>query len=328
MSHKELPFEPLFLLSGPHPQTIFSSLIHFFLDPPSERKIIDLPDGDQLSLEITTPKDWKRSDPTVIMVHGLCGSHRSPYLVRMAKHLKAMGIRAVRINLRGCGSGKGLAKHMYHSGSSEDIFEVVKQLKSQTPDSPFLLIGFSLGGNIVLKMGGELNDLAKKFLKGIIAVSPPVDLFSSITMLGNPDNVIYERYFIRLMCADVRYRHRKFKDLPRIELPSNLTMYEFDQIYTAPYYGFRNAHDYYNKCSAAPLVGDIAVPCKILLAEDDPIISPTALDAFDLPQNVQIFKTKQGGHMGFLGNPTQKNGLYWLDSVLCDWIQNEFKQQK
>jgi len=320
--NRELPFEPFFLLSGPHHQTILSSFINFFLDPAADRRIVDLSDGDKLSLEISTPDGWKLTDLTVIMVHGLCGSHRSPYLVRMAKRLGSLCIRVVRINLRGCGSGKGLAKYMYHCGRSEDVFEVIKQLKVDTPDSPFVLIGFSLGGNIALKMGGELGSLGKNFLAGIIAISPPVDLYSSVIRLGKADNAIYEKYFIRLMCADVRYRHRKFKDLPRIKLPSNLTIFEFDQIYTAPQYGFRNAHDYYNKCSAAPLVGDICVPCKILLAEDDPIVVSTALDGFELPSHVEVFKTKRGGHMGYLGNPTDKNGLYWLDTLLVEWISN------
>jgi len=319
MDH-ELPFEPFFLLSGPHHQTILSSFIYYFIDPESKQKIIDLSDGDKLSVEITTPKAWKATDPTVILVHGLCGSHRSSYLVRMVRRLEPLGIRVIRMNLRGCGSGKGLAKYMYHCGRSDDVFEVIKQLKVETPDSPFVLIGFSLGGNLVLKMGGELGALSKKFLAGLIAISPPVDLFSSILKLREGDNTIYERYFIRLMCADVRYRHRKFKDLPRISLPSNLTIYEFDQIYTAPLFGFRNADDYYNKCSAAPVVGDIDVPCKILFAEDDPIVASTSLDGYELPSNIEIFKTKKGGHLGYLANPTDKKGIYWLDALLEEWI--------
>jgi uncharacterized protein len=318
--NRELPFEPFFLLSGPHYQTIFSSLIYYFFEPSSERRVIELADGDKLSAEISTPKGWKSNDLTVILVHGLCGSHRSPYLVRMVKHLEPIGIRTVRVNMRGCGSGKGLAKYMSHCGRSEDVFEVIKQLKVETPDSPFVLIGFSLGGNIVLKMGGELGSLGRNFLAGLIAVSPPVDIYSSILILGKEDNAIYEKYFIRFMCADVRYRHKKFKDLPRVKLPSNLTMFEFDQIYTAPQYGFRNAHDYYNKCSAAPLVADIEVPCKILFAEDDPIVASTTLDAFELPSNIEVFKTKRGGHLGYLASPTGKNGLYWLDSLLLEWI--------
>jgi uncharacterized protein len=317
---QELPFEPFPFISDPHQQTILSSFINFFFDPSSQQTIVDLSDGDKISLEISTPDGWKPTDLTVIMVHGLCGSHRSPYLVRMVKKLLPLGVRTVRVNLRGCGSGKGLARQMYHSGRSDDVFEAIKFLKVQTPDSPFVLIGFSLGGNIVLKMGGELNTLGKEFLSGLIAISPPVDLYSSVVMLGKPDNSVYEKYFIRLMCADVHYRHRKFRDLPRIKLAKNLKIYEFDQIYTAPQYGFRNAQDYYNKCSAATVISDISIPTKVLLSEDDPIISATSLDSYQLPPCLDVFKTKQGGHMGYLGNPADGKGLYWLDSLLMEWI--------
>ena len=323
---QELPFEPFPFITDPHHQTIISSFINLIFDPSSDRVIVPLPDGDKLSVEVTTPREWKPTDLTVIMVHGLCGSHRSPYLIRMVNRLEPEGIRAVRVNLRGCGSGKGLAKYMYHSGRSEDIFETIKHLKAQTPASPFVLIGFSLGGNIVLKMGGELGSLGNQFLSGLIAISPPVDLYASVTMLGTVDNAIYENYFVRLMCADVRYRHKKFKELPRVKLPSKLKIYEFDQLYTAPQYGFRDANDYYSKCSAAALVEDIAVPCKILVAEDDPIVSAKSLDSYQLPSNVDVFKTKKGGHMGFLGNPMEGKGLYWLDSLLVDWIL-EFKKK-
>ena len=130
--------------------------------------------------------------------------------------------------------GRGLAKHIYHSGRSEDLFEALKLLKFEYPDSPIVLIGFSLGGNIVLKLVGELNALGHRYLKGVIAVSPPVDLYSSVQMIGQPDNAFYERYFYKLLRADVVYRHKKFKDLPPCDLPKNLKLYEFDQIYTAP----------------------------------------------------------------------------------------------
>jgi predicted alpha/beta-fold hydrolase len=231
-----------------------------------------------------------------------------------------MGIRTVRYNMRGCGSGKGHAKHNYHSGRSDDLFECLKTLKKEHPDSPILLIGFSLGGNIVLKLAGELGTLGQDFLVGVIAVSPPVDLYSSVQMMGNPVNAFYEKYFYRLLRADVIYRHKKFKDLPQIDLPRRLTLYEFDQLYTAPISGFANAMDYYNKCSSSNVVGDIAIPCKILLSEDDPIISSSSLDSYHLPSNIELFKTKKGGHMGYLGKSTGRKCFYWLDSLLVDWI--------
>lgn len=317
---QEIPFEPFPFFSDPHHQTIISSFFSVLFEPFSEQKTIHLPDGDKLSLEITTPRGWKPENLTVVMVHGLGGSHQSPYLVRLTKRLEAEGIRAVRINMRGCGSGKGMARKMYHGGRSEDIFQALLQLKTETPHSSFLLIGFSLGGNIVLKLSGELSELAKEFLVGVIAVSPPVDLYSSVVMIGHPDNAMYEKYFIGLMRADVHYRHKKFRDLPRIKLPKKLKFYEFDQIYTAPHYGFHDARDYYDKCSALKFIPDIALPCKILFAQDDPIVSPASLDQLNLPRNVDVFKTKRGGHMGYLAHPGGGKGLYWLDSLLLGWI--------
>lgn len=317
---QELPFEPFPFLNDPHQQTFFNSFVNFLFEPPSDQKVVILPDGDRISLQITTPREWKPTDLTVLLVHGLCGSHKSPNLIRMARRLEPMGIRSVRFNMRGCGSGRGLSRHIYHSGRSDDLFEAIKALKRDHPDSPIVLIGFSLGGNIVLKLAGELSSLIKPFLAKVIAVSPPVDLFSSIQMLGDPMNSIYEKYFYRLLRADVHYRHKKFKELPPIHLPRNLKLYEFDQIYTAPVCGFRDAHDYYNKCSAAPLVQDIQIPCKILLAQDDPIVSAYALDHYHLPKETTVFKTKKGGHMGYLGDPRGEKGVHWLDSLLVDWI--------
>lgn len=317
---QELPFEPFPFFTDPHKQTIINSFFNLLFEPPSERKLVHLPDGDKISLEISTPREWKPTDLTVLLVHGLCGSHRSPNLVRMTKRLEPMGIRTVRYNMRGCGSGKGLAKHIYHSGRSEDLFEAIKALKKEFPESPIVLIGFSLGGNLVLKLAGELGSIGKEFLKGVIAVSPPVDLYSSVQMLGDPTNAMYERYFYRMLRADVHYRHKKFKDLPNIRLPRNLKLYEFDQLYTAPTCGFKNADDYYSKCSSANVVPDIVIPTKILLAEDDPIISSGSLDQFAIPAAVDLFKTKKGGHMGYLGTPGTEKGFYWLDSLLVDWI--------
>lgn len=318
---REIPFDPFPFLHGPHYQTIINGIITFLWEPGSDQKLVRLPDGDKISLEITTPRDWEKEDPTVFLVHGLCGSHKSPNLIRMVHRLEPLGIRCVRFNMRGCGSGRGLAKQMYHSGRSEDLFEAIKAIKNETPESSISLVGFSLGGNIVLKMAGELGSIASSFLNQVIAVSPPVDLYSSVLMLGSADNAIYERYFFKMLRADVLYRHKKFKDLPRVEIPRNLKLYEFDQLYTAPVYGFRSAQDYYSKCSSAQFVPDISIPCKVLLSEDDPIISCHSLDGILLPPNVEVFTTKKGGHMGYVGHPQNKKGFYWLDSLLVDWIR-------
>lgn len=316
---QEIPFEPFPFLNNPHYQTIINSTVNFFFEPSSTQKLIPLADGDKISLEITTPAEWKPTDSTVVLVHGLCGSHKGTNLIRMARKLAPLGVKVVRFNMRGCGSGRGLAKQIYHSGSSGDVFEAIKVLKKEFPDSPIILVGFSLGGNVVLKMAGELGSLAPSFLKGVIAVSPPVDLYSSILMIGHEDNDMYERYFYKLLRSDVMYRHRKFK-LPKIDLPKDLKLYEFDQLYVAPFCGFKDVHDYYSRCSAINFVEYIDLPCKILVAEDDPIVSSSALDHCKLSSQVNVFKTKKGGHMGYLGNPRDEKGFHWLDSLLVDWI--------
>jgi uncharacterized protein len=317
---RELPFDPFPFLEDPHQQTIIGSFLNVLIEPTSECMLIALPDGDKLTAEVTTPPSWQETSPTILMVHGLCGSHQSPYLLRMTKRLEPLSMRVIRLNLRGCGSGRGLAKRMYHAGRSEDLFVAIKNIKEQTPYSPLMLIGFSLGGALTLKLVGELSSLATQFLVQAIAVNPPMDLYACVERIGRPENAFYENYFIRLLRDDVHYRHRKFKDLPRVHLPKNLKMYEFDQIYTAPYYGFRDAHDYYLKCSSAELISDIAIPCKILLSEDDPIIPSTMLDNTILPPQVELFKTKKGGHMGYVGNPNGDKGLHWLDYQLIEWI--------
>ncbi len=299
-------------MANPHIQTLLSSFLgKWSKEPRSIQKLVSLPCGDQISLEVTTPKNWKS---TVLLVHGLCGSHRSHYLVRIANRLKALGIRAVRMNLRGCGSGKGLAKQIYHSGRSEDVLAVLKVLKRERPESPITLVGYSLGGNIVLKLAGELGSRGKKYLRQVIAVSPPVDLHASVKMFAKPENGIYERKISEELRTYALELDENF------EVPNKLNLAEFDVLFTAPRGGFESALDYYSKCSSEPHVPNIELPCRILFAVDDPLVCHSTLDTVQLPPNVQIFKTERGGHLGFLGNPLSRGRFRWLDSQIIEWI--------
>jgi predicted alpha/beta-fold hydrolase len=317
---RELEFDPCPLLSHPHPQTYFSSFRYWIPKPISEGTIIPLSDGDKVVIESTTPKNWKKTDPTVLCVHGLCGSHLSSYLLRLVNRLTPLGIKTVRFNMRGCGSGKGLAKQIYHSGRSEDVLEAIRALKREFPDSPITVIGFSLGGNIVLKMMGELSSLESSLVDRAFAICPPVDLMSSALLTKEVAGGIYGRYFYRLLRENVCELHRLFKDLPPIDLPKNLSLYEFDELYTVPRIGYKNIQEYYTECSSIHFIEDIQAPCKILFSGDDPIVSHQSLDNHHLPSHIEIYKTKKGGHMGFLGNPASPRGFYWLDSLLEDWI--------
>ena len=311
-------FRPL--LTDPHLQTIVAAKLTFALEPPSTTSLVALPDGDQIALEVSTPTGWQPNDPTVVMLHGLCGCHRSPYMQRLARKLLRCGMRAVRMNLRGCGSGKDLARYPYHSGRSADVLAVLESLQQTAPHSSITLVGFSLGGNLVLKLAGELSAAVPDHLQHVIAICPPADLVACSRLLSQPTNRLYNRYFTRLLCAEVAYRHSRFPDLPRIELPTELSLYEFDEHYTAPQCGFRDALDYYRQCSAAPLVPRITIPCHILFAADDPWIEAQVFDGVALPPNVQVICTRHGGHLGFLGMPGRVGGYRAMDAQLLAWI--------
>jgi predicted alpha/beta-fold hydrolase len=315
-------FRPLPFLTHRHLQTILAAKMYLPLEPPSVTRLVRLADGDQIALEISTPHGWQPDAPTVVLLHGLCGCHRSTYMRRLAYKAWRRGMRAVRMNLRGCGSGRGLARQLYHSGRSEDVHAVLRLLHADIPDAPLTLLGFSLGGNIALKLAGELRDTAAAYLQQVIAVCPPADLAACVRLLAHPSNRLYERHFMRRLRADVIDRHRLFPDLPPAELPQELSLYAFDNLYTAPRCGFRNAEDYYARCSAAPLVPDITIPCRILFAADDPFIDATVFDGVKLPASLQLIRTQYGGHLGFLGWPGRAGGYRWMDTLLLDWLQS------
>jgi len=191
----ELHFNPFPLFSGSHQQTILGSMIKPSRSLESTTKHIELADKDIIALEVSTPKQWQPNKPTVVMIHGLCGSHKSTYLIRIGKKLKKRNIRAIRVNLRGCGSGKGLARNTYHCGQSEDILQILRVLKEESPESDMILVGFSLGGNLVLKLAGELRTKASEYLRMVVAINPPADLYGSIQKVGKPVNRFYEKYF-------------------------------------------------------------------------------------------------------------------------------------
>ena len=316
----DFPFDPFFLFKSPLYQTLMGWLINIPTSPKSSTKFIHLPDEDIIAMEVTTPKGWKNTDLTVVMVHGLCGSHKSMSLMRMAKRLEKNNIRAIRLNLRGCGSGRGLAKSTYHSGRTDDVFEALKILKMECPTSPIILIGFSMGGNIVLKLMGELANKASTYIEKAIALSPPVDMKESIKLFHLPENKHYSRYFSKLLREDIEFMKRKFPDFPRIELPPNLTLDQFNRLFIVPFFGFDDVEDYYRFASSKYVLSNIKVPCKVLLSKDDPIVSWRSFSDLDIPENMDVYITNYGGHLGYLGKLQDKRGFYWLDNVLLEWI--------
>jgi hypothetical protein len=321
LDSNKLDFKPL--IKSSYYQTVIGSAFDFEREPISTAEHVPLPDGDLMSAEVSTPEGWEPENHMVILVHGLCGSHKSHYMKRITNRLLKMGVKVVRVNLRGCGSGKGLAKGIYHSGSSFDVFEVIQHFHKKFPQSPKILTGFSLGANISLKLAGELSEKAPNFLKAVVAISPPVDLMSSARLFTLPENQFYANYFVKLLVKEVEFRHKYF-NLPPHGIPSNVTLTTFDEIYTAPFAKFSSAYEYYYYSSSKRVIRNVKIPARILFAEDDPIIKANNLDDIDLPSNVSVYKTNHGGHIGFLGRNIFKE-LRWMDKIVIDWIDNFMK---
>ncbi len=284
-------------------------------EPASVTRLVALPDGDRLALEVSTPPGWRDDDPTVVMIHGLCGSHRSTYLVRLAGKLLARGHRAVRLNLRGNGSGAGLARRPYSAGCSDDVRAALEDLRAAWPRSPRSLVGFSLGGNIALKLAGELGDDGPALLAQVVGVCPAIDLVACWRRLRTQP--LYERHFVSNLLLELRRRHAASGE-PAPEFARGTSLFEFDDRYTAPRIGYPGALAYYEGSSARPRLGAIRVPCRVLLAEDDPIIDPMAFDEAPFPAGAQLVRSPRGGHLGFVG--VSGPGLRYMDDVVLGWV--------
>lgn len=318
--YKKLPFKPFPILQSSHIQTFIGSCTYWCKEPISTTKFISLSDGDEIAVEISTPKDWNPNRGlSVLMVHGLCGSHRSSYLIRLTNKLMQKGIRCIRYNMRGCGSGKGRAKYICNASRSEDFLKAFYTLALDTPNSPFVVIGFSLGGNLVLSSTGVIGKEAQGIIKKVISVSPPSDLFRSAMLLTKSKNTFYQNYFLRILKSRIREREKLYPDFPKVSFPKEMNVIDFDSICTAPEGGYKDALDYYKKCSSKPLLENIVVDTRILFAKDDPIIWADQLDDLSLPENIQIFKTEKGGHLGHLAR-RKDGGFYWMDRLIEDWI--------
>jgi hypothetical protein len=311
---KKLKFQPLRGFSSRHVQTLLAAYGPTGKPAPSQKWLVHLQDGDCISCQVSTPVQWKEKEKTIVLLHGLGGSETSTYLIRLSRKFYQNGHKIVRMNMRGCGSGIGLSKMTYCAGNSGDVFQVLKSLKEESPHSEVTVIGFSLGGNIVLKMAGELGDQAHHFFHTVIAVCPPLDLAHTKVLLDAPKNYLYHYYYLKNLLAQVpSWVPKKAK-----------TMFEFDSTVTAPLWGFKAADDYYQQCSSINYLSKVKQRAHLLFAEDDPFIPLDILHQKPLSENVNIWTTKHGGHLGFFGHTGRPFDYYWMDHLLLNWVNGDF----
>lgn len=317
------PFHTHPLIRGGHLQTLAGAFLATVKEPyrATQHHVI-LADGDRIVLHDDRPGDWRPGDRMVLLIHGLCGCHLSPYVQRLAAKLCRRGVRTFRMDMRGCGAGAGLARMPYHAGRSDDAAAALAHIEKLSPQSPVTLIGFSLGGNITLKLLGELGGQACGRLDSAVAVCPPVDLQVCVERLARLENLGYDRYFVRSLRAAALARGRMHPDAPSVALPRRrLRLWEFDDVYTAPVCGFGTAANYYRLASSAPLIPQIRLPTLIITSRDDPLVPCEPLERLPPSPHVELHIAAGGGHLGFVARRGADLDRRWLDWRLIEWVR-------
>lgn len=309
---RNFTFKPGFGLSSKHLQMIISAYLPGGREPPSENWIVEIGRRDKLSCLVSTPPTWTDENKTIVLIHGMGGSASSRYMVRMARKLYARNDRVVRINLRNCGSGRGLSTLPYCAGNSSDIFKILLKLKDKHPRSNIQLIGYSLGGNISLKLAGELGRKSYELADRFIAVCPPLNLAESVEAILDHKNRFYHSYYLRNILKQGKPWIKK----------NVRSLYQLDDRFTGPLWGFENADEYYNKCSCINFLSSINQEAHILIARDDPFVPLTSLQEVEISKDVTIWASDYGSHMGFLG-PLSWQKFQWMDQLLLKLTNGE-----
>jgi uncharacterized protein len=289
---------------------------------------VAMSDDDAVILHDDCPAAWRAGDRAALLLHGLSGCYTSQYMQRIAAKLNDAGVRTFRKDLRGCGAGAGLARLPYHSGRSDDAAAALRFIAERCPGSPATIVGFSLGANIVLKLAGELGEARCGGLDSAVAVCPPVDLMACSRNLGRWSNRIYDGHFVHNLwrAARSRYSGNAAADHSSngngFHFPSRRPgrLYDFDDVYTAPISGFRNAEHYYRACSSGQFVPAIRMPTLVIASADDPMIPARLFDRLAWPGCVQFCLAAGGGHLGFIGRRGVDPDRRWMDWRVVEWI--------
>ena len=316
------PFRPSPLLHNAHWQTVGAFLAPGVMaEYRAVKRTVELSDGDRLVVHDDQPGRWITGDRIAILFHGLCGCHFSPYMRRLTDKLRRQGVRVIRVDMRGFGDSELISRSHLHGGCFPDLHTVVEFVEQLSPLSKISLVGFSLGGNIVLKALGEWGELVPRQIDSAIAVSPPIDLIHASWNLRQAGNRAYEKYFMRRLRARLARRRRLVEGLVDNGLnPLPDRLLDFDDQFVAPVFGFSGARDYYESCSSGPVLDRVAVPAIILTSKDDPVVPFSMYDRFPMSDYIDIVATNHGGHLGFIGKSARDPDRYWMDWRICQWI--------
>lgn len=309
-------------LPGGHVQTLYAYLFARRPAIPYRRERWCLPDGDFLDLDWV---DGPEHAPLVVLFHGLEGSSRGHYACALMQAVRRRGWRGVVPHFRGCSGEPNRLPRAYHSGDSAEIGMILRRFRNEFPNDAIFAVGVSLGGNALLKWLGEGGPDCDAVVDAAAAVSAPMDLMAAGRALDRGFNRhTYVRHFLSTL------RRKALDKIARHRLPVNprdiakaSTLFRFDDLFTAPLHGFRDATDYWTRASSRPWLNSITVPTLILNARNDPFLPAAALpDVDDVSAAVTLEYPAQGGHVGFVGGPFPAR-LDWLPTRLLEFFSSQ-----
>ena len=320
-------FRPHSLFRHGHAQTIgaYAWPRRFrFASESDEERLFEVAPGVRVLAHCRWQTDRKQH-PTIVIWHGIEGSTSSNYMQAIAEKGARSGFNVIRVNFRNCGGTEHLTETIYHGGLSADLAAVVKELIEKDQLSSLLLVGFSLGGNLVLKLAGEYGDNPPPEILGVCAVSPSIDLSASADMILKRSNWLYHRDFVRRLKQRIRTNHKLYPERYDISgLDEVHTLREFDDRYTALAHGFADANDYYHRSSSLRLVDRIRIPSLIIHAEDDPFIPITSLRDPAVAGNpyILLLAPEQGGHVAFISADREAdNDRFWAENRVVEFCK-------
>ena len=312
-------YAPGLLFRNKHVNTVFRRV---WIKAPITytRKRIETPDGDFIDLDF----NLNGNNRMVLLIHGLEGSSDSEYIKTTVNFLSLNGYDTVAMNLRGCSGTPNLKLQTYHSGKTDDLETVLHHLSENYTYRQLFVVGFSLGGNQILKFLGEQGTKASKLLTAAVSISVPVDLKGAAESLSKSSNRIYMNNFLQRLIPKTIRKAEQFPEsgLDAEAIKQCKNFYDFDNLVTAPVFGFKDAHDYWKKNSSKPFLPEIKVPTLLLNAKDDPFLAPNCFPVKETRthQYVDFYTPEFGGHVGFNSSIVPKNNT-WMETQILQFLQ-------
>ena len=323
-----IPFQPAWWAPGGHLQTIIGYYSARKASVQHDRvHKVQLDDGDTIVLLENRPA--KQARGAILLMHGLGSDAEAPYINRLVPLFLQKNWLVFRLNHRGAGLGEGLAKNLYHSGRSEDDSAAMQMVAALQPEMPLVAAGFSLSGNMLLKLLGEHAQPIADTVLAAVAINPPIDLSLCARALRKKSNLLYDLRFVRMLKTAMKKRMQDFGDFPKVPLYEIRTLYDFDKLITAPLNGFADAEDYYAKCNAKQFLANVTIPTVIIASDDDPFVPKQTFDNLPANDNIELLLTRSGGHVGFVhARKTPLGSRKWLEYAIVQYATHMLETLK